>query len=69
MKMPSLPPSTTLKLSEKDFMKYRAVIKKSGAWWIGWLMVHYAGRVFDAEEIVNLVDASMVLLPYRQPLC
>ncbi len=22
-------------------------------------MVHYAGRVFDAEEIVNLVDASL----------
>ena len=22
-------------------------------------LVHYAGRVFDAEEIVNLVDASM----------
>ena len=22
-------------------------------------LVHYAGRVFDAEEIVNLVDASL----------
>ena len=22
-------------------------------------MVHYAGRVFDAEEIVNLVDAGL----------
>ena len=36
--MPSLPPSTTLKLSEKDFMKYRAVIKRSGEWWVGWLI-------------------------------
>jgi len=22
-------------------------------------LVHYAGRVFDAEEIVNLIDASL----------